>query len=43
VAERTEGVRLGDLLDVLEPDRRITEQTLAEILHNAATADGRDG
>jgi CHAT domain len=37
VAERTEGVHLRDLLDALEPDRRIVEQALAEILHDAAT------
>jgi hypothetical protein len=42
VAERTEGVRLGDLLDALEPDRRTVEQSLAEILHAAATTDGQD-
>jgi hypothetical protein len=42
VAERTEGVHLGDLLDALEPDCRIVEQALAEILREAATTDGQD-
>jgi hypothetical protein len=42
VAERTEGVHLGDLLDALEPDRRIVEQAMAEVLRNAATADDQD-
>jgi tetratricopeptide (TPR) repeat protein len=42
VAERTEGVHLGDLLDLLEPDRRIVEQAMTQILHNAATTDDQD-
>jgi tetratricopeptide (TPR) repeat protein len=42
VAQRTEGVHLGVLLDALEPDRRIVEQDMAEILHDAATTDGQD-
>jgi len=36
VTERTEGVHLGDLLDTLEPDRRIVEQAMAEIFRDAA-------
>jgi hypothetical protein len=40
VAERTEGVRLGALLDVLEPDRRVVEEALSEILRDAATVAG---
>lgn len=36
VAERTEGVRLGDLLAALEPDPRAVEAALAEILRTAA-------
>jgi hypothetical protein len=36
-AGRTEGVRLGELLDVLEPDRRVVEEALAEILRDAVT------
>jgi tetratricopeptide (TPR) repeat protein len=39
VTERTEGVHLGELLDVLEPDRRIVEERLAEILRDAAMVD----
>jgi tetratricopeptide (TPR) repeat protein len=42
VADRTEGVRLGDLLDALEPDRRILEQAMPEILHDAATTDDQN-
>jgi len=42
VTEQTEGVHLGDLLGALEPDRRIIEQALAEILHDAATTDDQD-
>ena len=42
VAEQTEGVRLGDLLDALQPDRRIVEQVMAEILRNAATTANQD-
>ena len=29
-------MRLGELLDVLEPDRRVIEEALAEILRDAA-------
>jgi tetratricopeptide (TPR) repeat protein len=36
VAERTEGVRLGELLAALEPDLRAVEAALAEILRTAA-------
>jgi hypothetical protein len=39
VAERTEGVRLGELLDTLQPDSRIIGEVLAEILRDAATGD----
>jgi hypothetical protein len=43
VAERTEGVHLGDLLDALEPDRRVVEEALAGILRDAAAmVDTRD-
>jgi hypothetical protein len=42
VAERTEGVRLGALLDALEPDRRVVVDALAEILRDAATTDGQN-
>jgi AAA+ ATPase superfamily predicted ATPase len=37
--ERTEGVRLGELLATLQPDRWIVEEALAEILRDAATGD----
>jgi hypothetical protein len=41
VAERTDGVRLGDLLAALQPDSRAVAQALAEILRAAAApADG---
>jgi hypothetical protein len=33
------GVRLGELLDILQPDRRIINEALAEILRDAATVD----
>jgi tetratricopeptide (TPR) repeat protein len=36
VAELTDGVRLGDLLAVLQPDPQAAEQALAEILRAAA-------
>jgi hypothetical protein len=36
VAERTEGVQLGALLDALEPDRQGVETALADILRDAA-------
>jgi hypothetical protein len=36
VAERTEGVHLGGLLDALAPERRIVEKALADILRDAA-------
>ena len=36
VAERTDGVRLGDLLVALEPDAGVVEAALAEILRDAA-------
>ncbi|HXL90601.1 MAG TPA: CHAT domain-containing protein [Streptosporangiaceae bacterium] len=36
VAELTDGVRLGDLIAVLEPDPQAAEQALAEILRAAA-------
>jgi hypothetical protein len=42
VVERTEGVHLGVLLDALEPDRRILEQAMPEILHDAATTDDQN-
>ena len=35
-AERTDGVRLGELIAALEPDRLAAEQALAEILRAAA-------
>jgi len=35
-AERTDGVRLGELLTALQPDRQAAEQALAEILRAAA-------
>jgi CHAT domain len=38
VAERTEGVRLGELLADLQPDTKATEQALAEILRAANDA-----
>lgn len=42
--ERTEEVRLGELLDVLEPDRRVVEEALAEILRDfAAMVDTHGG
>ena len=41
VAEQTEGVRLGDLLAALEPDPRVVEEALAEVLH--AAAEPREG
>jgi CHAT domain len=37
VAERTDGVRLGELIETLQPDPQAVEQTLAEILHAAAS------
>jgi hypothetical protein len=41
VAERTDGVRLGDLLAALQPDSQAVAQALAEILRAAAApADG---
>jgi hypothetical protein len=43
VAEQTEGVRLGALLDALEPDRQVVEQILAEILRDAAARAGEGG
>jgi len=43
VAERTEGVQLGALLDTLEPDRQLVEGALAEILRNAAAMGDEDG
>jgi hypothetical protein len=36
IAERTDGVRLGELLAALQPDAQIAEQALAEILRAAA-------
>jgi len=36
VAERADGVRLGELLAALEPDRQATEESLAGILRAAA-------
>jgi hypothetical protein len=36
VAERTEGVRLGDLIAALQPDTQAAEQALTEILRAAA-------
>jgi hypothetical protein len=36
MAERTEGVQLGALLDALEPDRQGVETALADILRDAA-------
>ena len=38
VAERTDGVRLGDLLGALEPDAGVVEAALAEILRAAASS-----
>jgi CHAT domain len=38
VAERTEGVRLGELLAALQPDTQAAEQALAEILRAATDA-----
>jgi tetratricopeptide (TPR) repeat protein len=43
VAERTEGVRLGALLDALEPERRVVEGALAEILRDAAAMGEESG
>jgi hypothetical protein len=43
VAERTEGVRLGGLLDALEPDRQGVETALAVILRDAAAMGDEDG
>jgi CHAT domain len=43
VAERTEGVRLGALLDGLESDRRVVEGALAEILRDAAAMGDESG
>jgi CHAT domain len=44
VAEQTEGVRLGELLDTLEPDRQVVEGALADILRDAAAmGDTHDG
>jgi len=40
VAEQTDGVRLGELLAVLEPDPRAVEEALAEILRAAADPGG---
>jgi CHAT domain len=37
VAERTDGVRLGDLITALQPDHRAAEQALAGILRAAAS------
>jgi hypothetical protein len=39
VAELTDGVRLADLIAVLEPDPQAAEQALAEILSTAENAD----
>jgi len=36
VAERTDGVRLGDLIAALQPDHQVAGQALAEILRAAA-------
>jgi hypothetical protein len=38
VAELTDGVRLADLIAVLEPDPQAAEQALTEILRAAATS-----
>jgi hypothetical protein len=38
VAELTDGVRLADLIAVLQPDPQAAEQALAEILRAAATS-----
>jgi hypothetical protein len=43
VAERIEGVHLGDLLDALPPDRRAVGEVLAEILRDAAAIEDQDG
>jgi hypothetical protein len=41
MAERTDGVRLGELIAVLQPDQQAAEQALAEILRVAVgPADG---
>jgi tetratricopeptide (TPR) repeat protein len=40
VAERTDGVRLGELLGALEPDAGVVEAALAEILRAAAGSGG---
>jgi hypothetical protein len=37
VAERTDGVRLGELITALQPDTQAAEQALAEILRAAAS------
>jgi hypothetical protein len=37
VAERTDGVRLGELIAALQPDRQAAEQALAEILRAAVS------
>ena len=42
IAGRTEGVRLGELLDVLQPDPRIVEAALAEVLQTAAALPPHD-
>ncbi|HEX6519357.1 MAG TPA: CHAT domain-containing protein [Streptosporangiaceae bacterium] len=38
VAERTEGVRLAELISALEPDAQVAEEALAQILRRAAEA-----
>ena len=43
VAEQVEGVRLGELLNALEPDRQLVETALAEILRDAAAEVDEDG
>jgi hypothetical protein len=47
VADRTDGVRLGELLTALTPDPQVAEEALAEILRDATalarTADSDAG
>jgi hypothetical protein len=35
ITEQTEGVRLGELLATLQPDTRLVEEALAQILRDA--------